>query len=152
TLRGTDRRYALYRRRGASRSRARSHAAAACGDAVRQPASKTAETTRQRPSVPRSRRGLALRSPVECGAQLHHRATAYIEFRATGQIARGVRAAIDGRTAKRPGYFALDAKINRSGPTPLADLPVPHAVSAAEIPELQKQGAIVLDTRPAAQF
>ena len=31
---------------------------------------------------------------------------------------------------ERPGYFALDAEINRSGPAPLADLPIPEALTA----------------------
>lgn len=53
---------------------------------------------------------------------------------------------------ERPGYFALDAEINRSGPTPLADLPIPPGLSPAAIVELQRAGAVVLDTRPAGQF
>ena len=53
---------------------------------------------------------------------------------------------------ERPGYFALDAEMNRSGPTPLADLPVPEGLSAAETGEKQRGGAIVLDTRPANEF
>ena len=42
--------------------------------------------------------------------------------------------------------------MNRSGPTPLADLPVPEGLSAAETLEKQRAGAIVLDTRPANEF
>lgn len=53
---------------------------------------------------------------------------------------------------ERPGYFALDAEINRSGPTPLADLPIPEALAAKSIVEMQNAGAIVLDTRPSGQF
>ena len=53
---------------------------------------------------------------------------------------------------ERPGYFALDAEMNRSGPTPLADLPIPEGLSAAETLEKQRAGAIVLDTRPANEF
>jgi hydroxyacylglutathione hydrolase len=53
---------------------------------------------------------------------------------------------------ERPGYFAQDAEINRSGPAPLADLPEPRAIAAGEVPALQREGAIVLDTRPAGQF
>jgi hydroxyacylglutathione hydrolase len=53
---------------------------------------------------------------------------------------------------ERPGYFARDAEINRSGAAPLTGLaPIPaldaHAVLCA-----QQKGAVVLDTRPQAQF
>jgi glyoxylase-like metal-dependent hydrolase (beta-lactamase superfamily II)/rhodanese-related sulfurtransferase len=53
---------------------------------------------------------------------------------------------------ERPGYFALDAELNRSGPTPLADLPIPAGLLAKEVLALQKEGVLVLDTRPAGQF
>jgi glyoxylase-like metal-dependent hydrolase (beta-lactamase superfamily II)/rhodanese-related sulfurtransferase len=53
---------------------------------------------------------------------------------------------------ERPGYFAQDAEINRSGPAPLADLPEPHAIAVEEVARLQGEGAIVLDTRPATEF
>jgi hydroxyacylglutathione hydrolase len=54
--------------------------------------------------------------------------------------------------AERPGYFALDAEINRSGPTPLADLSIPDELSARSVFDLQRSGALVLDTRPSGQF
>ncbi len=46
----------------------------------------------------------------------------------------------------RPGYFALDAEINRSGAPALTEM--------KEIPELTEipAGAIILDTRPSQQF
>jgi len=53
---------------------------------------------------------------------------------------------------ERPGYFALDAEINRSGPTPLGDLPIPEGLSAKAILDMQRDGLIVLDTRPSGQF
>jgi glyoxylase-like metal-dependent hydrolase (beta-lactamase superfamily II)/rhodanese-related sulfurtransferase len=53
---------------------------------------------------------------------------------------------------ERPGYFAQDAEINRSGPAPLADLAEVPPVGAREIAGLQREGAVVLDTRPAGQF
>jgi glyoxylase-like metal-dependent hydrolase (beta-lactamase superfamily II)/rhodanese-related sulfurtransferase len=53
---------------------------------------------------------------------------------------------------ERPGYFAQDAEINRSGPAPLADLPEPHSIAARDVAGLQREGVIVLDTRPAGQF
>lgn len=53
---------------------------------------------------------------------------------------------------ERPGYFALDAEINRAGATPLADLPVLAAMSPSQVQSSQEKGAIILDTRPADQF
>ena len=53
---------------------------------------------------------------------------------------------------ERPGYFALDAEINRSGPAPLADLPDPPALAPGEIAAWSSNGAVVLDTRPFQQF
>ncbi len=58
---------------------------------------------------------------------------------------------------ERPGYFALDAELNRSGPAPLADLPIPDGLSAREVAALVGQALppanlLVLDTRPAGQF
>jgi hydroxyacylglutathione hydrolase len=53
---------------------------------------------------------------------------------------------------ERPGYFLRDAEINRSGAAALAELPPLAALSPAEVTQRQEQGAIVLDTRPAAEF
>ena len=53
---------------------------------------------------------------------------------------------------ERPGYFAQDVEINRTGAAPLAELPPLPALSVAEFAERQKSGAIVLDTRPAIEF
>jgi hydroxyacylglutathione hydrolase len=53
---------------------------------------------------------------------------------------------------ERPGYFLRDAEINRSGAAALAELPPLAALSPAEVTRRQEQGAIVLDTRPAADF
>jgi hydroxyacylglutathione hydrolase len=53
---------------------------------------------------------------------------------------------------ERPGYFALDVEMNRSGAPALQKLaPVP-AFEASELLAKQEQGAIVLDTRPAREF
>jgi hydroxyacylglutathione hydrolase len=53
---------------------------------------------------------------------------------------------------ERPGYFAQDAELNRSGPTPLADLPLPEALSPHAVLEIQRAGGVVLDTRSSGQF
>ncbi|HYL38304.1 MAG TPA: MBL fold metallo-hydrolase [Bryobacteraceae bacterium] len=52
----------------------------------------------------------------------------------------------------RPEYFARDADLNRRGAAPLSDLPPLAALAAPEVLHLQKEGAIVVDTRPAMQF
>ena len=52
----------------------------------------------------------------------------------------------------RPGYFALDVEINRAGAAPLKELPPLPALSPQDLLARQKQGAVVLDTRPPAQF
>ena len=53
---------------------------------------------------------------------------------------------------ERPGYFAGDAELNRAGARPLAELPPVPALDADAALRLQSRGALVLDTRPAAQF
>ncbi len=53
---------------------------------------------------------------------------------------------------ERPGYFALDAAINREGAPALKELPPLAEFTAAEVLGRQLGGAIVLDTRPSQQF
>jgi glyoxylase-like metal-dependent hydrolase (beta-lactamase superfamily II)/rhodanese-related sulfurtransferase len=52
----------------------------------------------------------------------------------------------------RPEYFARDANLNRRGAAPLSQLPPLAALTPAEVLRLQKDGATVVDTRPAMQF
>ena len=52
----------------------------------------------------------------------------------------------------RPEYFARDADLNRRGAPPMSELPLLPALSAPEVLRLQKEGATVVDTRPAMQF
>ena len=52
----------------------------------------------------------------------------------------------------RPEYFARDADLNRRGAAPVSELPWLPALTAPEVLQLQKEGAIVVDTRPAMQF
>jgi hydroxyacylglutathione hydrolase len=53
---------------------------------------------------------------------------------------------------ERPGYFALDAEINRAGAEPLAELPPLAALTPEQVERRQAAGALVLDTRPAPQY
>ena len=53
---------------------------------------------------------------------------------------------------ERPGYFALDAEINRAGAPPLSDLPPLSALLPGEVLAKQEEGNLILDTRPADQF
>lgn len=52
----------------------------------------------------------------------------------------------------RPEYFAQDADLNRKGASRLSELPPLPALTAPEVLRLQKEGAVVLDTRPAMEF
>jgi glyoxylase-like metal-dependent hydrolase (beta-lactamase superfamily II)/rhodanese-related sulfurtransferase len=51
-----------------------------------------------------------------------------------------------------PAYFSRDAALNREGPVSLEALPPPPALSPDDVALLQKAGAIVLDTRSAAEY
>ena len=52
----------------------------------------------------------------------------------------------------RPGYFAQDAEINRTGAIPLDFLEPIEALTPDQVLEKQRGGDIVLDTRPAMEF
>ncbi len=51
-----------------------------------------------------------------------------------------------------PVYFGRDVRINREGAGSLSDLPSPPALDAAAVDDMRRSGAVVLDTRPAAQY
>jgi len=51
-----------------------------------------------------------------------------------------------------PAYFSRDAELNRDGPTLLADLPPVVPLPPAEVRARAEAGAVILDTRPSAQF
>jgi hydroxyacylglutathione hydrolase len=53
---------------------------------------------------------------------------------------------------ERPGYFALDVEINRSGAAPLLELPLLPALPPNEVLSRRDGGAIILDTRSPAEF
>lgn len=52
----------------------------------------------------------------------------------------------------RPEYFVQEVELNRRGAPPIAQLPALTALTAADVLEMQKQGVVVVDTRPAMQF
>jgi glyoxylase-like metal-dependent hydrolase (beta-lactamase superfamily II) len=52
----------------------------------------------------------------------------------------------------RPEYFAKDAEINRTGATPLSDLPPLRAIAPAELKAMLAEGEIALDVRPGEAF
>ncbi|HKD05502.1 MAG TPA: rhodanese-like domain-containing protein [Bryobacteraceae bacterium] len=52
----------------------------------------------------------------------------------------------------RPEYFARDADLNRRGAAPLSDLAALPDLAAPDVLRLQKEGAVVVDTRPVMQF
>lgn len=52
----------------------------------------------------------------------------------------------------RPEYFAREVDLNRRGAAPVSDLPPLAELTASEVLQLQKEGAVAVDTRPAMQF
>jgi hydroxyacylglutathione hydrolase len=52
----------------------------------------------------------------------------------------------------RPEYFGRDVELNRHGASSINELPAPKPFSAADVKRLQSEGAILLDTRPSADF
>jgi hydroxyacylglutathione hydrolase len=52
----------------------------------------------------------------------------------------------------RPEYFLQEVDLNRRGAVQLSELPALAPLTAPEVVQLQKEGAIVVDTRPAMQF
>ena len=51
-----------------------------------------------------------------------------------------------------PEYFPKDAEINRRGAAPLDELPRMSPLSPAEVLSCAKEGCVILDVRPAAEF
>jgi glyoxylase-like metal-dependent hydrolase (beta-lactamase superfamily II)/3-mercaptopyruvate sulfurtransferase SseA len=51
-----------------------------------------------------------------------------------------------------PAYFSRDADLNRGGPGNLADLPAVAALSPGDVEDRMSSGALLLDTRPSAQY
>ena len=59
---------------------------------------------------------------------------------------------LTGDLPPRPAYFQDEVARNRAGAMPLEDLPPVPELTPAQVEDLQAVGAIVLDTRPWAQF
>ncbi len=93
-----------------------------------------------------------------CGRQMSNEKSSTIGQQRTGNFALQAKSKeefvrlLTAELPERPGYFALDAELNRSGPTPLADLAVPVGLTARDVFVLQEGGVLVLDTRPSGQF
>jgi glyoxylase-like metal-dependent hydrolase (beta-lactamase superfamily II)/rhodanese-related sulfurtransferase len=51
-----------------------------------------------------------------------------------------------------PAYFSRDVKLNREGPGNLSELPKASALGPAAVEDMRRSGAVILDTRPAAQY
>jgi glyoxylase-like metal-dependent hydrolase (beta-lactamase superfamily II)/rhodanese-related sulfurtransferase len=51
-----------------------------------------------------------------------------------------------------PEYFAYEVDMNRRGAAPLSQLPELKSLTASEVAGLTVEGAVVVDTRPAAEF
>ena len=51
-----------------------------------------------------------------------------------------------------PAYFSRDVQLNREGAGSLSELPAPPALSPSAVQELQRSGAVVLDTRAGAKY
>ncbi|HSS44297.1 MAG TPA: rhodanese-like domain-containing protein, partial [Thermoanaerobaculia bacterium] len=51
-----------------------------------------------------------------------------------------------------PAHFGRDVELNRAGPGSLEDLRRPEPLAPATVDQMQRKGAVVLDTRPAAQY
>lgn len=52
----------------------------------------------------------------------------------------------------RPEYFAREVDLNRRGAAPLSELPPLAAFTAPQVARLQKEGVVVVDTRPVIEF
>jgi hydroxyacylglutathione hydrolase len=51
-----------------------------------------------------------------------------------------------------PAYFSRDVRLNREGPANFSELPDPPALAPDAVEAMRQAGAVILDTRPAAQY
>jgi rhodanese-related sulfurtransferase len=93
-----------------------------------------------------------------CGRQLSEERSSTIGRQRTANFALQAKSReefvrlLTSELPESPGYFAQDAELNRSGPTPLADLSLPVGLLARDIAARQREGALVLDTRSSGEF
>jgi glyoxylase-like metal-dependent hydrolase (beta-lactamase superfamily II)/rhodanese-related sulfurtransferase len=93
-----------------------------------------------------------------CGRQMSNEASSTIgKQRATNYALQAKSAEefvhlLTDHLPPRPEYFAREVELNRQGAAPLDELPPLKPFTAPEVLQLQKEGAIVVDTRPAMQF
>ena len=93
-----------------------------------------------------------------CGRQMSTERSSTIGIQRTANFALQARSKeefvnlLTAELPERPGYFSQDAELNRTGPTPLADLPVPAALPAKTVAARQAEGVLVLDTRSNSEF
>ena len=93
-----------------------------------------------------------------CGRQMSSESSSTIGAQRTSNYALLARTSeefvhlLTDNLPARPEYFARDADLNRRGAAPLSELPLLAALSATEVFRLQKEGAIVVDTRPVMEF
>jgi hydroxyacylglutathione hydrolase len=93
-----------------------------------------------------------------CGRQLGSARFSTIGAERTGNYALQARSEEDfvrlvtSDLPERPAYFESDAEINRTGAPPLSALPPLKALQPGEVRSAQRDGVVVLDTRPVAQF
>lgn len=93
-----------------------------------------------------------------CGRQLGSARFSTIGAERTGNYALQARSEEDfvrlvtADLPERPAYFESDAEINRTGAPALSALPALKALQPDEVRSAQRDGVVVLDTRPVAQF
>jgi glyoxylase-like metal-dependent hydrolase (beta-lactamase superfamily II)/rhodanese-related sulfurtransferase len=93
-----------------------------------------------------------------CGRQMSSESSSTIGAQRTSNYALLARTSeefvhlLTDNLPARPEYFARDADLNRRGAAPISELPLLAALSATEVFRLQKEGAIVVDTRPVMEF
>src|SRR5262245_51949700 len=89
-----------------------------------------------------------------CGRQMSSESSSTIGKQRTSNYALLARSSeefvrlLTDNLPARPEYFARDVDLNRRGAAPVSELPPLAPLSAPEVLRMQKEGAIVVDTRP----
>jgi hydroxyacylglutathione hydrolase len=93
-----------------------------------------------------------------CGRQMSNEASSTIGKQRATNYALQARSAqefvhlLTDDLPPRPEYFAREVELNRQGAAALDELPPLKPFAAPDVLRLQKEGAVVVDTRPAMQF